>query len=139
MKSLFQAVFILSSVSFQVFGQRCKLTRRSEYGLVLVGHWYKSFTADRLASCYSACNTRPDCQSLNYNLADKTCQFNNETHRSHPEKLKSNDVSVYAENPDRGKYILFSDRSRNSAIRELVALSFNPCRCDKLLPYKQGF
>ena len=113
MKSIFQAAFMLSSISLQVFGQGCKPTRRSEYGFVLVGHVFKSFTADRLASCYSACNTRPDCQSLNYNLADKTCQFNNETHRSYPEKLISKDVSVYAENPDRGKSILFSDQSRN--------------------------
>ena len=95
--------FILLSVLWQVFSLGCELKPRSNPGFALVGHVYKSFTADRLAFCYSFCNTRPDCQSLNYNIADKTCQFNNETHRSNPDKLKPMDVFIYAENPDRGK------------------------------------
>ena len=34
------------------------------------------FTVDRLALCYIACNSQPACQSLNFRLSDKTCQFN---------------------------------------------------------------
>lgn len=102
MTTLFQVAVIFSSVSVNAFGQRCKLTQRTEYGFALVGHVYKSFTVDRLFSCYSYCNTQQACQSLNFNLADKRCEFNNETHRSRPDKLKINDASVYAENPDRG-------------------------------------
>ena len=73
---------------------------RSEYGFALVGHVYKSFTADRLATCYSACNTQPACQSLNYNLADKTCEFNSKTKRLNPKDWAGKANSVYADNPD---------------------------------------
>ena len=34
------------------------------------------FTVDRLALCYIACNSQPACQSLNFRLSDRTCQFN---------------------------------------------------------------
>ena len=34
------------------------------------------FTVDRLALCYIARNSQPACQSLNFRLSDKTCQFN---------------------------------------------------------------
>ena len=107
MADLFQVVIVLLSVSLQAFGQQCKLTRRSEQGFVLVDHVFKSITANRLADCYIACNIEPLCQSLNYNLADKTCQFNNETQRSKPDKVKINHGFIYAENPDRGMYLIF--------------------------------
>ena len=43
--------------------QSCK-HHRSVYGFALVDHDYKSFTADRLATCYSACNTQLTCQQI---------------------------------------------------------------------------
>ena len=40
----------------------------------------KSLLADRFGvSCYMSCTTQPACQSLNYNLADKSYEFNNNT------------------------------------------------------------
>ena len=51
----------------------------SQSGYALVDHAYKSVFTGRLASCYMSCNTQPTCQSLNYNLADKTCELNNDT------------------------------------------------------------
>ena len=105
MMALFQVLVILTSVSMQAFGQRCKVTTRPEYGVALVGHVFRSFSVDRLATCYSACNVQPACQSLNFNLADKTCQFNKETKHTRPANLESKETSVYAENPDRGKSV----------------------------------
>lgn len=78
-------------------------TLRTHYGFVFKGHVFQSFTAERLALCYGACNTNPACQSLNFNLADKTCEFNSEFNRSRPESLIKSDVHVYADNPDRGE------------------------------------
>ena len=75
----------------------------SEYGFALLDHVYKSFLADRLASCYITCNMQPACQSLNYNLADKTCELNNETKYFRPRHFVEKATFVYAENPDSGK------------------------------------
>lgn len=48
-------------------------------GFALVDHVYKSFLADHLLFCYISWTAKPSCQSLNYNLADKTCELNNDT------------------------------------------------------------
>ena len=79
-------------------------TLRTHYGIVLKGHIFHSFYTEKLAVCYSACNTNLACQSLNFNLADKTCEFNSEFNRSRPQSLEKSEVHVYAENPDRGEY-----------------------------------
>ena len=103
---VFSFWFILASYSVKTFAQRCKVTQLSEHGLVLLDHVFKSFTVDRLASCYIACNSQPVCQSLNFRLSDKTCQFNKETKISCPACLKQNEGFIYSENPDRGENIL---------------------------------
>ena len=103
---VFSFWFILASYSVKTFAQRCKVTQRSEHGLVLLDHVFKSFTVDRLASCYIACNSQPVCQSLNFRLSDKTCQFNKENKTSCPASLKQNEGFIYADNSDRGENIL---------------------------------
>ncbi|XP_015760567.1 PREDICTED: uncharacterized protein LOC107339769 isoform X2 [Acropora digitifera] len=72
----------------------------SESGYALVDHAYKSFFTGRLGSCYMSCNTQPTCQSLNYNLADKTCELNNDTKYFRPKYFVKKPAFVYAENPD---------------------------------------
>ena len=71
---------IASSIWFPAFTSTSKSCNNnlSEYGFAL-DHVYKSFLADRLVTCYISCNMQPACQSLNYNLADKTCELNNDT------------------------------------------------------------
>ena len=81
---------------------QCKADTRSRHGFVLVGHVFKSFTTGRLAFCYGTCNTDPACQSLNYNLANKTCEFSSESSTSQPGSYQENEIYVYADNPDRG-------------------------------------
>ena len=103
---VFSFWFILVSYSVNTFAQRCKLTQRSEHGLVLLHHVYKSFTVNSLVSCYIACNSQPACQSINFRMSDKTCQFNKETKISYPASLKQNAGFIYAENPNRGENIL---------------------------------
>ena len=44
------------------------------------------------------------CQSFNYNLAYKICEFNNDTKYFRPEYFVEKATSVYADNPDSGKY-----------------------------------
>ena len=86
-------------------GQSCK-NHRSEHGFALIHHPYKSFPADRLATCYNACNTQPACQSLNYDLADRTCHFNKDTNYFRAKYFLGKANSVYADNPDSGKIFL---------------------------------
>ena len=102
---VFSFWFILASYSVKKFAQRCKLTQRSEHGLVLLDHVFKSFTVDRLASCYIACNSQPACQSLNFRTSNKTRQFNKETKISCPASLEQNEGFTYADTPDRGENI----------------------------------
>ena len=75
----------------------------SQSGYALIHHAYKSFFTRRLASCYMSCNTQPTCQSLNYNLADKTCELNNDTKYYRPKYFVKKPAFVYAENPDSGR------------------------------------
>ncbi|XP_074624243.1 uncharacterized protein LOC141882174 [Acropora palmata] len=93
---------IFSLIWFPTFTSTSKSCNNnpSEYGFALLDHVYKSFLADRLASCYISCNMQPACQSLNYNLADKTCELNNDTKYFRPRHFVEKATCVYAENPD---------------------------------------
>ena len=102
---VFSFWFILASYSVKAFAQQCKLTQRSEHGLVLLDHVFKSFTVDRLVSCYIACNSQPACQSLNFRTSNKTRQFNKEAKISCPASLEQNEGFTYADTPDRGENI----------------------------------
>lgn len=95
-------LFVAVSPSSMALKQ-CKVKTTSKPGFFLVGYVLKSFTAERLAFCYSTCNTDPSCQSLNYNLASKTCQLNSESRKSQPNSFHAREGFVYSDNPDRGK------------------------------------
>ena len=100
--------FLFPFVSFYGLAsaaKSCTYQPLTEYGFALVDHSYYSFIADRLASCYIACNMQPACQSLNYNLSDKTCEFNNDTKCFRPKYFVEKPTSVYGNNPDSGKLI----------------------------------
>ncbi|KAL9962837.1 hypothetical protein ACROYT_G031982 [Oculina patagonica] len=45
----------------------------------------------------------PACQSSNYNLVSKTCEFSSESRKSQPGSYQENEIYMYADNPDRGK------------------------------------
>ena len=83
-------------------GESCRNVY-SQGGYALVDHAYKLFFAGRLASCYMSCTTQPTCQSLNYNLADKTCELNNDTKYFRPKYFVKKPGFVYTENPGPGK------------------------------------
>ena len=87
-------------------GESCN-KHYSEYGFALVDHVYQSFFADSLVSCYMSCTTQPACQSLNYNLADKTCEFNNDTKYFRPKYFVEKPTFVYGDNPSAGTFLLF--------------------------------
>ena len=82
--------------------QQCRQLSKysSHYGIALPGYSYKSFIANLLVTCYRACQQEPSCQSLNYNLANRICEFNSFAKR--PDDLEDKlDNFVYAVNPNR--------------------------------------
>ncbi|XP_015760564.1 PREDICTED: uncharacterized protein LOC107339768 isoform X2 [Acropora digitifera] len=91
------SLFLFPSVTSAV--ESCRNVY-SQSGYALIHHAYKSFFTRRLASCYMSCNTQPTCQSLNYNLADKTCELNNDIKYFRPKYFVKKPAFVYAENPD---------------------------------------
>ncbi|KAL9970922.1 hypothetical protein ACROYT_G023382 [Oculina patagonica] len=111
MMVIFSVIFFLVFFRQALAGESC-IDHRSQHGFALLDHEYRSFTADRLSACYIACNMQPACQSLNYDLADKTCQFNNNTKYFRPKYFVERATSVYADNPDSG---LASWRKLNKA------------------------
>ena len=96
-------VILFVTIFCYIFARQSCRERRSLHGFALVDHEYKSFTADRLAVCFIACNAQSSCQSLNYDLVDKTCQFNNNTKYHRAKYLVEKPTSVYADNPDSGE------------------------------------
>ena len=100
---VFSVVFLLAFVRHALAGDSCKEQHLTEDGFALVNHAYHSFNTDRLSSYYIACNMQLACQSFNYNLADKICQFNNDTKEFRPRYFVEKETSVYADNPDWGK------------------------------------
>ena len=82
--------------------QQCMQSSKygSHYGIALLGYSYKSFVANLLVTCYRTCQQEPSCQSLNYNLANRICEFNSFAKR--PDDLEDKlDNFVYAVNPNR--------------------------------------
>ena len=97
------AVLLVQATTFVLCTaiQQCSNSAGSHHGLALLSYVYHALTTDRLMACYIACNLEPTCQSLNYNLEDKTCEFNSVV--KSPGDLVERKTSVYAVNPDRGK------------------------------------
>ena len=83
--------------------KQCKVkTTRSQNFSSLIMHWNHSQLKDwHFAD--STCKTDPSFQSLNYNLASKSCQLNSESRKSQPNSFHAREGSVYSDNPDRGK------------------------------------
>ena len=106
MKAFFTVIFFIAFFRRNLAGRSCS-DHLSEHGFALVDHIYNSFSTDHLFACFIACNMQPACQSFNYDLADKTCQLNNNTRYFRPEYFVEKGSSVYADNPDSGKLQLF--------------------------------
>ena len=99
-------------ISFLLFrplvctGESCS-NDNSEQSFALVDHVYPSFFADRLVSCYMSCSTQPACQSLNYNLADKTCEFNNDTKYFRPKYFLGSQLMFMRTTPIQVRFFFF--------------------------------
>ena len=79
---------------------------------------------------------QPACQSLNYNLADKTCEFNNDTKYFRPKYFVEKPTFVYGENPDSGKFESFFLHMESKKLRYLLyhsVVAARECKHCKIL------
>ena len=106
MTVIFSAIFFFTFFRRELAGATCT-QHHSEHGFALVDHVYNSFSTGHLFACFIACNKQPACQSFNFDLADKTCQFNNNTKYFRPKYFVEKGSSVYADNPNSSKLQLF--------------------------------
>ena len=113
MTAFFSVMFFFTFFRRELAGRSCK-DHHSEPGFALIDHVYNSFSTDHLSACFIACNMQPACQSFNYDLADKTCQFNNNTKYFRPKYYVEKGSSVYSDNPDSGKLQLLDFYSLKS-------------------------
>ena len=82
---------------------------------------------------------QPACQSLNYNLADKTCEFNNDTKYFRPKYFVEKPTFVYGENPDSGKFESFFLQMKSKKLRFLFyhsVLAPRECKYCKIFAYR---
>lgn len=99
--------YVLEFGCFLVIGAVCQTCtdHSSEFGFLLTDHIVRSLKVDRLGSCLIACSDDQTCQSFNFNLVNKICDFNNETKRSRPSNFVEKEIYVYSDNFARGELI----------------------------------
>ena len=83
-----------------------------ESGFPFIYLVYKSFFC--WSSGVMSCTTQPACQRLNYNLAEKSCECNNDTKHFQAKCFVEKPTFVYAENPGSATILLFSWNLRNN-------------------------
>ena len=94
--------FVHYSRHLFVKSQSFSLLTSTEGGIELQGFLYKSFSDLKLSTCFCSCMEDGICQSINFDVQNFHCQFNNDTKRLRPEYVQANERSVYMENPERG-------------------------------------
>ena len=81
-------------------------TGREEFGWALIGHDYKSSTAEGFGRCFFDCSLDEKCQSTKFLWNTKECKLKKETKKSRPMDMEQNPAATYMENPYRGIFIL---------------------------------
>ena len=69
-----------------------KNEERSQRGMALLSHTYKSFSTEEYNNCLMACMQDPKCTSLNYGWYTSQCDLNNKTKYSAEAKFFSQDA-----------------------------------------------
>ena len=89
----------------------CQDTGREEFGWALIGHDYKSSTAENFGQCFFDCTLDEQCQSATFLLNTKECKLKKETKKSRPMDMEENPAATYVENPFRGilRHLRFSE------------------------------
>ena len=88
--SIFGIYYCLKSISATVDYNN---EERSQRGMALLNHTYKSFYTEDYHSCLMACMQEPKCTSLNYRWYGSQCDLNNKTKYSAEVKFFSQDMS----------------------------------------------
>ena len=67
----------------------------SIYGMMLIGHVFKTINTSMSLECLNACNDDPRCQSFNYVILQDICELNNLTKEAGPQYFVGNTDRYY--------------------------------------------
>ena len=103
--------YVVEIIADQPPNAVCQDTGREEFGWALIGHDYKSSTAEDFGQCFFDCTLDEQCQSATFLWNTKECKLKKETKKSRPMDMEENPAATYMENPFRGilRHLGFSE------------------------------
>ena len=103
--------YVVEIIADQPPNAVCQDTGREEFGWSLIGHEYKSSTAENFGQCFFDCTLDEQCQSATFLWNTKECKLKKETKKSRPMDMEENPAATYMENPFRGilRHLRFSE------------------------------
>ncbi|XP_031572464.1 uncharacterized protein LOC116306519 [Actinia tenebrosa] len=98
MKSTVVFVFILFLLKHKVtYATMWPTKQYSEKDVYLQGFTLESSKVETIFECYRKCEDNIHCASINMNLTNKTCELKYSTKTRHPEKIVSQQNTIYME------------------------------------------
>ena len=103
--------YVVEIIADQPPNAVCQDTGREEFEWSLIGHEYKSSTAENFGQCFFDCTLDEQCQSATFLWNTKECKLKKETKKSRPMDMEENPAATYMENPFRGilRHLRFSE------------------------------
>ena len=103
-KILLLAALLMSRISVFQATVQCPTSQKTNKGMFLRGHTFKTAKVGRPGVCYLMCEEELTCQSYNFVISQKICELNNRTKESRPEDFK----------PDRTRFYMIRARNRGT-------------------------
>ena len=116
-KILLLAALLMSRISVFQATVQCPTSQKTNKGMFLRGHTFKTAKVGRPGVCYLMCEEELTCQSYNFVFGHKICELNNRTKEARPQDFK----------PDQGRF--YMKRARN---RGILQFFFLVCLCLKM-------
>ena len=120
-KILLLAALLMSRISVFQATVQCPTSQKTNKGMFLRGHTFKTTKVGRPGVCYLMCEEELTCQSYNFVISQKICELNNRTKESRPEDFK----------PDRTRFYMIRARNRGT-----LQFFFRVCLSLKMQPFE---
>lgn len=117
------ATFILLFLGTILADQQQCRTLQSISNRALNGHVIVVAKTSSVEKCQIKCERNPDCYSMNYMFASKSCELNKGTRMSHPEKFLPRENTVYFDNLHQQYHACVHPPCRNGATCVILAQS----------------
>ena len=94
-KLYFSIVVFTSSAKLHQALKQCSEPTKSTHDYYLAGHVISTRIVRSLSECLMLCSHDFVCKSMNFRLADKSCELNNADRFTHPEDFGTKEGYVY--------------------------------------------